>query len=158
MHLDIRADNVVLDEDNVTFVDWPWAGRGARWIDLVAFLPSVAMQGGPDPEDVWHAHPWSAGVDPEAVDGVLAAFAGMFTRQALRPAPPGLPTLRQFQAAQGTTARDWLAQRRHWLDARGTSVDHRPPGRPGTRSGGTDRLTSGRGRAMSNRVRRPGAA
>jgi hypothetical protein len=29
---------------------------------------------------------------------------------ALRPPPPGLPTLREFQAAQGAVARRWLAE------------------------------------------------
>jgi hypothetical protein len=37
--------------------------------------------------------------------------AGFFTRQALLPPPPGLPTLRAFQRAQGEVARAWLARR-----------------------------------------------
>jgi hypothetical protein len=35
--------------------------------------------------------------------------AGYFTERSLRPAPPGLPTVRLFQAAQGEVARRWLA-------------------------------------------------
>ena len=58
LHLDVRADNLLLTADGVCFTDWPWAATGAPWLDLVAFLPSVAMQGGPDPESVWRAHPW----------------------------------------------------------------------------------------------------
>lgn len=50
LHLDIRADNVLLTDDHVYFVDWPWAVVGAPWLDVVAFLPSVGMQGGPDPD------------------------------------------------------------------------------------------------------------
>ena len=57
LHLDVRADNVLLTPDRVHFVDWPWAAIGARWLDVVAMLPSVAMQGGPLPEDIWDAHP-----------------------------------------------------------------------------------------------------
>jgi len=34
---------------------------------------------------------------------------GDFTSQALLPPPPGLPTVRAFQAAQGQVARSWLA-------------------------------------------------
>jgi len=117
LHLDVRADNLLLTGDGVCFTDWPWAATGAPWLDLVAFLPSVAMQGGPDPESVWRAHPWSRDVDDEAVDALVAAFAGFLTRNALRPPPPSLPTLRAFQAAQGVTARAWLAQRRGWTDA-----------------------------------------
>ena len=117
VHLDVRADNIVIAGNRVVFVDWPWAAVGASWLDLVAFLPSVAMQGGPDPESVWRAMPWHRTVDADAVDTFVAALAGMFTRQSLLPAQPGLPTLRAFQGAQGRVARRWLAQRRGWTDA-----------------------------------------
>src|SRR5581483_8341892 len=49
LHTDLRADNMLLTEDRVVFIDWPWAAVGAPWIDLANMLPSVAMQGGPDP-------------------------------------------------------------------------------------------------------------
>jgi aminoglycoside phosphotransferase (APT) family kinase protein len=116
VHLDLRADNIVLTSERVYFVDWPWAAVGASWLDLVALLPSVAMQGGPVPEDAWRGHPLSNGVDDDSVDAFLAALTGMFTRQSLLPAAPGLPTLRAFQAAQGRVARKWLALRRGWTD------------------------------------------
>ncbi len=114
LHLDTRADNMLLTPDRVFIVDWPWAAVGAPWVDLAAFLPSVAMQGGPDPEEIWRAHPLARHVEDERLDAFLAAVAGMFTRMALEPAPPGLPTLRPFQAAQGAQARAWLAKRRGW--------------------------------------------
>jgi len=38
-------------------------------------------------------------------------MAGYFTRSALLPPPPGLPTLRPFQAAQAEIARRWAAER-----------------------------------------------
>ena len=40
-----------------------------------------------------------------------AAVAGYFTQRSNGPPPPGLPTVRQFQAAQGAIARRWIAQR-----------------------------------------------
>jgi hypothetical protein len=43
------------------------------------------------------------------VTAVLCAVAGYLTSIALKPPPPGLPTIRRFQAAQGQIARDWLA-------------------------------------------------
>jgi hypothetical protein len=116
-HLDIRADNAVLTDGGVAFVDWAWAATGAPWLDLVAFLPSVAMQGGPDPETLWRQHPLSEGVEPEAVDAFLAGLAGMFTRQSMLPPSPGVEAVRAFQAGQGKTARAWLAQRRGWAEA-----------------------------------------
>lgn len=110
-HADLRADNILLTEDRVVFVDWPHAVRAAPWFDLLAMLPCVAAQGGPDPEAVFTAHPLGRDADPAAVCAVLAALAGYFMAHSLRPAPPGLPTLRAFQAAQGAAALDWLRDR-----------------------------------------------
>ena len=41
---------------------------------------------------------------------VVVALAGYFTRVALLPAPPGLPTVRAHQAACGRASREWLAR------------------------------------------------
>jgi aminoglycoside phosphotransferase (APT) family kinase protein len=118
VHLDVRADNLLLTPDRVFFVDWPAAAVGAAWLDLVAMLPSVAMQGGPDPEDVWRAHPLSRGVDDDLVDSFVVALAGYFADATMLPPPPGLPTVRAFQAGHGTTTSAWLARRRGWSDFR----------------------------------------
>ena len=45
---------------------------------------------------------------------LLAAVAGFFVAHSLRPPPPGLPTLRPFQAAQGEVALAWLRRRTGW--------------------------------------------
>jgi aminoglycoside phosphotransferase (APT) family kinase protein len=111
LHADLRADNLLLTADRVVVVDWPWASIGAPWIDLLAMLPSVAMQGGPPPWTVFDRHPVAAGADPAAVTAVLAALAGFFVYRGGLPAPPGLPTVRAFQAAQGRCAVDWLRTR-----------------------------------------------
>jgi hypothetical protein len=111
LHLDLRADNLLLSEDRVLVVDWPHARVGASWVDAAFFAPSVAMQGGPHPEEIFSRLPHARHVDPEALTVVIAAVAGFFTGEGLRPAPPGLPTLRPFQAAQGEVARRWLARR-----------------------------------------------
>ena len=47
LHLDLRADNVILTPDRVVVVDWPHVHVGAPWVDLLFFAPSVVMQGGP---------------------------------------------------------------------------------------------------------------
>lgn len=110
-HCDLRADNILLTEDRVVFVDWPHAVRAAPWFDLLAMLPCVSAQGGPDPEALFTAHPLGRDADPAGVTAVLAALTGYFVAHSLRPAPPGLPTLRAFQAAQGEAALDWLRRR-----------------------------------------------
>ena len=114
LHADLRADNLLLTPDRVVVVDWPWACVGAPWVDLLAMLPSVRMQGGPDPEGVLAAHPVARGADPEAVTAVLATLAGFFVWLAHLPSPPGLPTVRAFQSAQGRVALGWLRSRTGW--------------------------------------------
>ena len=111
MHLNLRADNLLLSEERVLVVDWPHARVGASWLDAAFFAPSVAMQDGPQPEELMERLPQALRADPDALTAVVAAVAGFFTGESLRPAPPGLPTLRPFQAAQGEVARNWLARR-----------------------------------------------
>ncbi|NUR89074.1 MAG: aminoglycoside phosphotransferase family protein [Nonomuraea sp.] len=101
---DLRADNVLLTDDRVYVVDWPWASIGPDWFDLLGFLPSVGMQGGPPPHELF----------PDVEPAVLAALTGFFVRQSRQPPPPGLPTLRQFQADQGVVALEWLKVRTGW--------------------------------------------
>jgi Ser/Thr protein kinase RdoA (MazF antagonist) len=114
LHLDVRADNLLLTPERVFVVDWPHARVGAAWLDLVCFAPSVAMQGGPPPEALLDRYLAGRGADAAAITAAVAAVAGFFTSHALQPSPPGLPTLRAFQAAQGAAARRWLAQRTGW--------------------------------------------
>lgn len=114
LHFDIRADNLLLTEDRVWFVDWPLACVGAAWVDLVFFAPSVTMQGGPPPEELLQRSRLGRAAEPAALTAGIAATAGFFSHRSLQAPPPGLPTLRAFQAAQGVVARQWLAQRTGW--------------------------------------------
>ena len=108
LHCDVRADNILLTPEQVVLVDWPHACVGAAWIDLACFLPSVAMQGGPHPWQVFEAHPLGREVPPERLQPVLAGLAGFFLQRSTLPPPPGLSTLRAFQRAQGDEALAWL--------------------------------------------------
>lgn len=114
LHVDIRADNILLTDSSVYFVDWPHARIGAAWVDVIGFAPSVAMQGGPEPEELFGRFPYATTAERDAVTAGIAAIGGYFTWQALQPPPPGLPTVRAFQAAQGAVVRRWLAQRTGW--------------------------------------------
>ena len=111
LHLDARADNILLTDNRVWLFDWAWACVGASWVDVVGFAPSVGMQGGPPPEQVVARHLAARSADRAHITAAVAAVAGYFTHGALQPPPPGLPTLRQFQAAQGDVARGWLRLR-----------------------------------------------
>jgi hypothetical protein len=110
LHADLRADNILVGAE-VVFVDWAHGCRGAPVLDIVAWAPSVALQGGPAPDALVARHGPSAAVDPDALTAIVAAIAGYFTYAALQPPAPGIPTLRAFQAAQGGVAREWLARR-----------------------------------------------
>jgi hypothetical protein len=114
LHADIRADNLLLAQDRIWLVDWPWACTGQAWVDVANFAPSVAMQGGPCAADVFAASRRTRTADRDEVTAYVCALAGYFVSQSLKPAPPGLPTVRPFQAAQGTVALDWLAQLTAW--------------------------------------------
>ena len=113
LNFDVRADNLLIAGDKVYFVDWPWARIGAPFVEWVAFAPSVSMQGGPQPEELMRLAALDD-VDDGAIDAVLAAITGFFIAYSLRPPPPGIPTVRAFQAAQGEIALAWLSNRTGW--------------------------------------------
>ena len=114
MHGDVRADNVLLAADGVVFVDWPHAAVGNAVFDVVAWAPSVVLEGGPAPEELLARHVPPVSVDPDVTTVLLAAICGFFVERSLRPPPPGLPTIRPFQAAQGEVALAWLRRRTGW--------------------------------------------
>ena len=114
VHFDIRGDNMLLTPDRVWILDWPHASVGAAWVDIISFAPSVAMQGGPVPEDLIKQFPACMAADPTAITAAVVSLAGYFTYRALLPPPPGLPTVREFQNAQGIVACEWIAQRTGW--------------------------------------------
>jgi Ser/Thr protein kinase RdoA (MazF antagonist) len=109
VHTDIRADNLLLRPDgSVVIVDWPWATRGPAWLDRLLLLVNIALFGGHDVEQILAVH---IHAEPDDVTAALAGFAGFFLDAARRPAPPGLPTVRGFQAAQGASTLEWLKRR-----------------------------------------------
>jgi len=114
VHGDVRSDNVLVQDSSVVFVDWPHASRGAPVFDLVAWAPSVVLEGGPDPESLLARYRLGANADPDEVTAVVAGVAGFFAHQALLPPESGLPTLRSFQDEQGQVMRAWLRQRTGW--------------------------------------------
>lgn len=111
LHMDIRADNILLTAERVWFLDWPHACKGPSWLDVVGFAPSVTMQGGPPPEEIISRHSACRAAESDAITAAVVSIAGYFTRQGFQPPPPGLPTVRAFQRAQGLVARKWAAQR-----------------------------------------------
>lgn len=114
-HVDVRADNLLLTADGgVAVVDWPWACIGPHWLDVVLLSVNVGLNGGGSPEEIVTGHPLSRGVEPDHVTALLCGLAGFFAEESRQPAPPGLPTVRAFQAAHERVVVDWLARRTGW--------------------------------------------
>lgn len=113
LHADLRGDNILITDRQVHVVDWPYAVRGAAWVDLMMFLASSATDPVVDPERVWRSRALTRDVDPAAANAVLAAIAGDFTVCSLQPAPPNLTDLREHQSAKAAAALTWLRRRLH---------------------------------------------
>jgi hypothetical protein len=99
LHLDIRSDNLCLVGPQVKVVDWNLARVGNGKYDLLFWLPSLNLEGGPDPWDVTVEEP-----------EMLAAIAGFFARQAPQPDPWEGSTVRQFQREQLEVALPWACK------------------------------------------------
>ncbi|MCP4306339.1 MAG: aminoglycoside phosphotransferase family protein [bacterium] len=98
VHADIRSDNLCVG-DRVKVIDWNWAFVGNPMIDVVAWLPSLYLEGGPAPWDL---------VVGEAP--LVARIAGYFLLHATLPRNPDVrPDIRRFQRSQGVVALQWLA-------------------------------------------------
>lgn len=94
VHCDVRSDNLCLRGDRAVLLDWNHARIGNPAFDIAFWLPSLVLEGGPDPA--------TFGVDE------LAVFvAGFFAAHAGLPAPEGAPRVRSFQRAQLEVALPW---------------------------------------------------
>lgn len=113
LHLDCRADNVLIDSvGKAWIIDWPWAGIGARWVDGLTYLLDARLRGeAVNADALLQNHPLFEGVSAGSIDSVLAAITGGFFNKARRPAPPNMPTLRDFQKREALAGAAWLRER-----------------------------------------------
>jgi hypothetical protein len=96
-HLDVRSDNLCFHAGRAVLVDWNWTSFANPDVDVAAWLPSVTVEGGPEPWQVLRG----AGGLAAFVAGVWAAVAGL-------PAPETAPAVRPLQRAQLAVALDWI--------------------------------------------------
>lgn len=93
----MRSDNLCFRDGRANLVDWNWTSLANPAVDLVAWLPSVRVEGGPQP---WEVLPGA---------GELAAFgAGVWAAVAGLPPPETAPTVRDLQRRQLAVALDWI--------------------------------------------------
>jgi hypothetical protein len=96
LHLDLRSDNLCFRDGTAIFVDWNWCCTGNADLDVAAWLPSLAREGGPQP---WEVLPGS-GDYAAFLAGVWAAMVGL-------PPPATAPTVREGQRRQLEVALAW---------------------------------------------------
>lgn len=96
LHLDVRSDNICIRDGRALLVDWNWANTGNPQFDLAFWLPSLFMEGGPPPTELFP----DAGEMTAVVSGFFAPLAGL-------PPPSGAPTVRPLQLAQLKVALPW---------------------------------------------------
>ena len=51
-HLDVRSDNLCFRDGRAVLVDWNWTSLANPAVDVAAWLPSLRVEGGPQPWDV----------------------------------------------------------------------------------------------------------
>jgi hypothetical protein len=115
-HWDIRADNVLLTPaGGVVFVDWAWACQAAGWADAVAASLDLMLSGTTvDVDELLATQPATVSVDQEDVTALIAAVAGALTDRSRAPAPPGLPTIRDYQRRSAEILLEWTKRRTGW--------------------------------------------
>lgn len=114
VHWDARADNILIRDGEALLLDWAWACRGAPWLDTLALALDFRIQGGPDPDAFLASCRLTRDVPGDHLASVLAAVVGMWHERARQPAPPGLPTMRPWQAHCAAVALDWLDNGSLW--------------------------------------------
>ena len=102
LHLDVRSDNLCIRDGHAVLVDWNWASVGNPAVDIAFWLPSLTLEGGPEPEEIARVHP--------GAERLAALVAGFFAATAGLPPPAGAPAVRAFQLAQLEVALPWAVR------------------------------------------------
>lgn len=97
--VDARADNTLLTSDGAVILDWPWAARGARWLDAGQLAGTAIAQGATfDVTTVTDAWLTARGAEPQALTDVLLGALAFLADATRRPVVPGLESLWAFRA------------------------------------------------------------
>ena len=98
-HWDLRSDNICITAERAIFVDWNLACLSNPRLDLGFWLPSLAYEGGPEPEKILPDAPEVA----SWVSGFFAARAGLTEIT-------DAPRVRLVQRQQLATALPWAVR------------------------------------------------
>jgi hypothetical protein len=100
VHGDVRSDNLCIRDGHAVLVDWNFAMVGNPASDVALWLPSLTLEGGPQPD----------ALADDAVAGFSVLVAGFFAAHAGLPPPEGAPRVRGFQLAQLEVALPWACR------------------------------------------------
>jgi hypothetical protein len=98
-HWDIRSDNLCIVDGAAVLIDWGEACLSNPKLDLGFWLPSLAFEGGPDPEMFLPNEP-----------EIAAWVAGFFAARAGLEEVPDAPFVRRVQREQLSTALPWACR------------------------------------------------
>ncbi|BBM86374.1 phosphotransferase [Candidatus Uabimicrobium amorphum] len=96
IHLDLRSDNICFTENKCLIIDWNHSCLGNAKLDLGFWLPSLAYEGGPNPEEIL----------PDAPE-IAAWISGFFAANAGLPMIKDAPHVRTVQKKQLRTSLAW---------------------------------------------------
>jgi hypothetical protein len=96
LHLDVRSDNLCFVAGRAVLVDWNWCCLGDAAFDVAQWLPSLALEQGPEP---WEVLPDGG--------GYAAFLAGVWAPRVGLPPPVTAPTVREMQRRQLEVALSW---------------------------------------------------
>jgi hypothetical protein len=100
IHFDVRSDNVAFTPGRTVLVDWSIPAIGNPLADVVGWLPSLHVEGGPPPHEI-------LGNEGSAL---VALITGYWASQAGLPPPQGAPHVREVQRAQLEVSLPWAAR------------------------------------------------
>jgi Phosphotransferase enzyme family len=95
-HFDLRSDNFCFSQNEARLVDWSLSCLGNPKLDLGLFLPGLAADRGPTPEELLPNEP-----------GIAAWVAGFFAWHASKPFIPSAPGVREMQKQLLQSALPW---------------------------------------------------
>jgi hypothetical protein len=98
VHMDVRSDNICFVGKRAILVDWNWACVGNGVFDLILWLPSLKLEGGPDPQSI---------ISGEA--NLVALMTGYFAHRAPMAPPHPQSKVRDLQLEQLKVCLPWCA-------------------------------------------------
>lgn len=100
VHFDVRSDNLAFLPNRTVLVDWSVPAVGNPLADIVGWLPSLHVEGGPTPQEI---------LGDQGAD-LVALITGYWASKAGLPPPERAPRVRDVQRAQLEISLPWAAQ------------------------------------------------